>query len=555
MSIFADSNNVKKYGGGTKSSSGALKDSILANELKLYKKRVASKYQIVKPSRIGKDIYGKVWISAKVDGECWFLLKKGNDFAFSSYNGRVIENVEALKEATKLFSNIKEDVIIAGELFSSGENKFDQIKGLASETGIGVVVGVDEPNLDTKIQEASTKVGGMAGGFVGAKIGALIGTALLPGVGSALGAILGGELGGKTGRARVHSVARTISNDKASDQLGFKAFDLIQEGNKKYFGEPYETRLHRMAEIFKGGKRINVAPTFAGEGSEEVGTCYKEWVDTRLAEGLVVRNEHGIIYKIKPRIEVDAVVLGFGERRSAYPDLGELIVGLEREDGSFQILGPVAVGFTDDERMEWYERLSKIEVKSHYRYRSSEGMLIRFVKPEAVVQIRCSDLLSMDSRERSIMKMVLEYGDEEYEAKGQMPMVSLIHPVFQKERKDKKVNTADVGLEQVYSIVPFESRKDEAKKIKLNSSKTIQREVYVKISKDQRSIRKFVAIETNKTKQDSRYPPFVLYMTDFSPTRAKPMNTDVKIAPDKKTLEELIAAWKDKNVKKGWNLV
>ena len=134
MSVFADSNSTQKYGDGTKSSAGALKDSILANELKLYKKRVASKYQIVKPSRISKDINGKVWISAKVDGECWFLLKKGYDLAFASYNGRVIENVAALKEATKLFSNIKGDLIVAGELFSSGENKFDEIKALASET-------------------------------------------------------------------------------------------------------------------------------------------------------------------------------------------------------------------------------------------------------------------------------------------------------------------------------------------------------------------------------------------------------------------------------------
>ena len=100
MSVFADDNSTKKYGDGTKSSAGALKDSILANELKLYKKRVASKYQIVKPSRINKDINGKVWISAKVDGECWFLLKKGNDLAFSSYNGRVIENLAGLKDAT-----------------------------------------------------------------------------------------------------------------------------------------------------------------------------------------------------------------------------------------------------------------------------------------------------------------------------------------------------------------------------------------------------------------------------------------------------------------------
>ena len=555
MSVFADSNSTKKYGDGTKSSAGALKDSMLANELKLYKKRIASKYQIVKPSRINRDINGKVWISAKVDGECWFMLKKGNDLAFASYNGRVIENVAALEEATKLFSNIKGDLIVAGELFSSGENKFDEIKALASETGIGVIVGADEPDLSTKIQNTSTKVGGMAGGFVGAKIGALIGTALLPGVGSVLGAILGGELGGKTGRVRVHSVARTIANDKSSNQLGFKAFDLVQEGDKKYYAEPYGDRLQRMAEIFKGGRRVNVAPTFVGEDAGDVGTCYHEWVDSRLAEGLVVRNEHGIIYKIKPRIEVDAVILGFGERKSAYPDLGELILALKREDGTFQILGPVGTGFSDDERMEWHERLSKMEVESYYRYRSSEGMLIRFVKPEIVVQIRCNDLLALDSRERSIMKMVLEYGDDGYEAKGQMPMVSLIHPVFQKEREDKKVNTADVGLEQVYSIVPFEARNDEAKEIKLNSSKTIQREVYVKVAKEQRSIRKFVAIETNKQEQDSRYPPYVLYITDFSPARASPLKTDVQVAPDKKGLDALVTAWKDKNVKKGWEPV
>jgi hypothetical protein len=120
--------------------------------------------------------------------------------------------------------------------------------------------GADEPDSSIKIQNASTKVGGMAGGFIGSEIGALIGTAILPGVGSVLGAIIGGELGGKTGRVRVHSVAKTIANDKSSNQLGFKAFDLVQEGDRKYHGEPYEEKLQRMAEIFKGGKRVNVAP-------------------------------------------------------------------------------------------------------------------------------------------------------------------------------------------------------------------------------------------------------------------------------------------------------
>ena len=552
MSVFTDSNNSKNYGEGTKSPAGSLKDSILANELKLYKKRIASKYQIVKPSRISKDINGKVWISAKIDGECWFLVKKGNDLAFCSYNGRVIENISALKEAKELLSNVKNDLILAGELFSSGENKFDEIKGIASETGMGVIVGVDKPS---QAQKVSTKVGGMAGGFVGAKIGALIGTALLPGIGSVLGAILGSELGGKSGRVRVHNVSKTIANSKSSDQLGFRAFDLINEGEIDYYNESYGKRLERLAQLFKGGRRVNVAPTFIGEGAEEVGTCYHEWVDSKLAEGLVVRNENGIIYKIKPQIDVDVVVVGFGERKNAYPDLGQMIVALKREDGELHILGTVGGGFSDDDRREWHERLSAMEVKSEYRLANKDGTLIRFVRPEIVVQVRCSDMLALDSSERSIMRMVLEYGEKGYEAKGQMPMVSLIHPIFQKEREDKEINTGDVGLDQVYSIVPFESRNDETEGIKLNSSKIVQREVYVKVTKEQRSIRKFVTIETNKNKQDSRYPPFVMYTTDFSPTRAVPMNTNVLIAPDIRALEGLVLKWKDKNVKAGWNLV
>ena len=194
-------------------------------------------------------------------------------------------------------------------------------------------------------------------------------------------------------------------------------------------------------------------------------------------------------------------------------------------------------------------------VDSDYRLANKDGTLCRFVKPEIVVQIRCSDLLALDGSERSIMRMILNYGKQGYEPTGQMPMVSMIHPVFQKERKDKAASKEDVGLEQVYSIVPFEARVDKPEGLKLKSSKVLQREVYCKVAKEQRSIRKFVAIETNKQEQDSRYPPYVLYTTDFSPTRTSPLKTDVQVAPDKEGLDALVTAWKDKNVKKGWEPV
>ncbi len=552
MSIFAEL--TEKYGEGSRSPAGSLKSPEIANMLRLYKKRIASRYQIVKPSRIKSDITGKVWVSAKLDGECWFLIKEGGQVAFASYNGRVIENIEATKEASKLLKG-SGDLIIAGELFSSGINKFDEMAGIAAETGIGIVTEENEPDAKDKIEKVSKRAGGIAGGLIGAKIGAILGTVLLPGVGSVLGAIIGGELGQDSGRARVHNVATALSDGKRSAELGFRAFDMVREDTDELFDESYETRLTKMTTLLKGGKRVNVLPTFVGEGASDVGTCYKEWVSTKLAEGLVVRNENGVIYKIKPNITIDAVIVAFGERKNAFPDLGQMYVALKREDGTLHMLGAVGGGFSDDERREWHERLSDLAVDSDYRLANKDGTLCRFVKPEIVVQIRCSDLLALDGSERSIMRMILNYGEKSYEPEGQMPMVSLIHPVFQKERKDKKANTEDVGLEQVYSIVPFESRNDEAEGIELSSSKTIRREVYVKIAKDQRSIRKFVGIETNKSEQDSRYPPFVLYTTDFSPTRAAPMATNVQVAPDKKTLDELISSWKEKNVKAGWNPV
>ena len=68
-------------------------------------------------------------------------------------------------------------------------------------------------------------------------------------------------------------------------------------------------------------------------------------------------------------------------------------------------------------------------------------------------------------------------------------------------------------------------------------------------------VRKYVLIKTNKEKQDGRYPAFVLFSTDFSPTRAIPLNTSVQVANNKENAELLIEQWIQKNVKKRWKTV
>ena len=70
-------------------------------------------------------------------------------------------------------------------------------------------------------------------------------------------------------------------------------------------------------------------------------------------EGLVcVDEDNKAIYKIKPRHNVDAVILGFTESPDTPDSLRVLLVGLMRPDNSFQIFAKVGTGFDDEQRRE-----------------------------------------------------------------------------------------------------------------------------------------------------------------------------------------------------------
>lgn len=591
MTFFANSSS--KYGNGTKAPSGSLKDSQLSNQLQLYKSRIAARYRILKPSRIVKDIQEKVWISAKIDGELWFLVKKEGNVALCAYNGRVIENIEITDEAEEKLKDVG-DIIIPGELFSAE---------------------IDSKNTN--------------------------------------------EFGGKEKRPRVHSVSKVLADGKLSCQLGFKAFDMMKFKDDVYSKVPYGSKLKTLEKLFNNGKRVTIPPTVKGEGAEDVANYFDEWVMTKKTEGLILRNESEIIHKLKTQVTVDAVIIGFGERANSYPDLGQMIVALMRSNGMYHILGTVGGGFSDDDRRDWYDRLIKMEIESDYKLSNKHGTLCRFVRPEIIVEIKCSEVVAADSKDNPKRRAVLSYQNGKYTAAGQMPLVSMVHPIFQREREDKTLDEANIGLNQIYSIVPFESKDEKPDIKKLKRSEIVQREVYTKTTgfdpEDAKSIseveepllliktignnrlkhfkeagitnldqineenrekllalptssefyvelwieqannlnqenirfagnftrdsdgklnknkikifdldsveagllyvRKYVLIKTNKEKQDERYPPFVLFSTDFSPNRALPVNTSVQVANNKESAGLLIEQWTQKNVKKGWKTV
>ncbi len=481
-------NEWTAYADGRRAPRGALADADLQKQLLDYKKRVAKRYRVVFPESIkrflpdGDDLF----ISTKIDGELWFLVKRAGHVALCAYNGRVVEGIPVAEEAAKLLDGV-DDIVVPGELFA------------------------------------------------------------LPPEGDS--------------RPRVGHVATALHDDELAPTLGFRAFDLLSEGTgeakKEWQYSGYGERLERLEELFDGGRRCAVITTVRGDRGEAQ-TRYQEWVSSGKYEGIVVRTDSNITYKVKPRLTLDAVVVAFGERiEDGQSQVRELTVALLRDDGSYQLLGTVGNGFQDGERVQWYERLSQMEVDSEFRMANREGTLCRFVRPEVVVEIKVSDLVGTDARANDVRRMALEYDPEVgFRPLEPLPFVSMLHPILLRERDDKQVDAQCVGLDQVYQYVPFDGRDAAAHHAELPESTILERRAF---RKDLRGgavgVRKYVAFATNKADVSDDWAPYVVFFTDYSSGRKDPLKTDMRVAPTPAALQEHIDRWVDKNVKKGWDEV
>ena len=105
-------------------------------------------------------------------------------------------------------------------------------------------------------------------------------------------------------------------------------------------------------------------------------------------------------------------------------------------------------------------------------------------------------------------------------------------PVFLIIRDDKKANKDDVRFSQITDMVEINTNIDS---LELKKSEILDRQVFVKESKGQKMVRKFILIKTNKDNSPD-YPAFVYHYTDFSPTRKSILKKEVKVSDSKKQI-------------------
>ena len=479
MSAFSD--RFEPYGAGRKAPIGGLSDAGLLIRLQRYKRLVAKRYRVVDADELDRVLpKGKLWMSTKVDGELWFLVKEHGEVALCAYNGRVLQDIPVVTEAAKLLERLGESgrIVIAGELFALT----------------------------------------------------------------------------KEGRPRVHHVGRALGDGKLAETLGFKAFDLVDENGEDRQGHSYEQRLTRLNELLEGGRRTTVVTTAEGNPADAL-TYYRDWVASQKFEGLIIRSEQGVTYKVKPNFTIDAIVVAFGERLTGdTPQVRELTVALRRPDGALQLLGPVGGGFSEVDRITWHQRLTALRVSSSYRLANREGTLCRFVRPEIVVEVKVADLLDEGAVDEPVTRMVVKYDpDAGYTTVGFTRFAAMLFPVLMRERTDKLPDEACAGIDQVLSRLPIPGAEDVVETVKRVAPTVLKRAAYVKETKGATAVRKYVAVATNKSEQPG-WPPFVVHFTDFSAGRAEPLKTALRTASTAERLDVLIAAWIEENIKKGWSL-
>ena len=353
----------------------------------------------------------------------------------------------------------------------------------------------------------------------------------------------------KDSRERVGDVSKAIS-EKDFNNLSFAIFDLIKiEG--KLLPLNHEKRLEELQSIFKQKNNLKVIETREINDKNDLKDFYEKSVKIENAEGIIIRTGSEITYKVKPSITIDALVVGFTNKVNESEKVRSVLLGLKRNDNSIQLIGACG-NLSGSLKEELYRKLEDIECESNFRHSSSDGNLYRFVKPEMVLEVKCTEIQSEDSNAKSIRRMVLEFKNNIWDPIALTDCVSLIHPVILRERLDKNSDKIDVRISQIECFLDSKKIKEKVKQIELPQSKIYDRKVWTKDGKNGISIRKIITLKTSKSEIWDGWPEWIVFYSDFSSGRKSPLERKLKTAQNEEEANKIVNNLIESNIKKGW---
>jgi hypothetical protein len=378
-------------------------------------------------------------------------------------------------------------------------------------------------------------------------------------------AVLAGELyfaRPDSGRCRVHDVTRVARNPQSSEEvagLRFAAFDVIALNDAL---DPARLN-YAVGDLHEAWEFLSALPTPPAvwcKTADEIRKQFDHWTAAG-AEGIVIRSDPVGTFKVKPRHSIDAVVIGFTEDPDQPGRMHDLLVALMRQDGTYQVLGRVGGGFTDQDRRDWCCDLKDAIVDSDY-VETNDGVAYQMVRPKHVIEISCLDVIAQSTRGQPIVAACLVGGEQSgkygWHCACGLPLAALISPQFVRRRDDKRPDNAlDLRLSQVADLVEVPLADRDARQVTCPASDLLRRGVWTKTMKGQTVVRKLLMWQTNKHEpliagSLPDFPAYVIACTDYSPGRAEPLHRDIRASNSRAQIDELYDGLLKEKVVKGW---
>lgn len=356
-------------------------------------------------------------------------------------------------------------------------------------------------------------------------------------------------------KSRVNDLINALADEKKTGSLRLACFDILELNGEPWKHRNYGETLDKLDTLFQGGTLVHAVDWKEVRSNAEVKELFTQWVDKEDSEGLVVRSETPFVWKIKPRHNVDAVVVGFTEGTGdARGQVRTMLLALMPEKGKYQIVTKVGGGMTEKQKRELYEYFVPRVMPSDYVQTDSNHVAFRMVEPDRVIEFSVNDV-RWESPNGPILNTVLEIGEGEYRVADKVNGISFVAPVIERFRDDKQADAGDVRLAQVEGFSSFGP--EAAEKIempKLRPSRVLFREVYKKSIGEKIMVLKITGWKTNKEKT-GEWAAYVLHVTNFSSQRQQRLQREVEITDDYAQLAELRERAREEYVKKGWEQV
>ncbi|MCJ7631030.1 hypothetical protein MUP77_01320 [Candidatus Bathyarchaeota archaeon] len=220
------------------------------------------------------------------------------------------------------------------------------------------------------------------------------------------------------------------------EKIRLAVFDIVSV-NGKTANNSYLWRLQELDDWFKGCSLIHIPPYILPKCYADIEDFWKTWVENLGYEGIFARDSHQDLWKLKPFIDLDAVIIGLNIRpRWEWGEVTSIKIALLDKDGTFIEVGDVASGIDVDLRKTLF---TLMQFKQATIQVGQEEWVQ--ITPDIVVQVQAMETFNAQ-------KPRYRLNGGKLEQIGFADARSLRHPRLIRFRADKKAVYEDVGYQR-----------------------------------------------------------------------------------------------------------